>query len=228
MNNRCECGEDHQECDSVEQLEFKDLITEQDLIKPKKYDFDKMKLATQLFLDAVGHPDWRKDDNTFETPTRVAKMWEVLLGGYDIDNDQHSKTFPATSDNAVFISNVPFFSMCSHHLMPFSGVINLAYIPDGKVVGLSKLPRIARTHCKRLQLQENLTKDIATDIERLLNPKGVAVQIKATHSCMSLRGVRSHGAITTTTHLSGLFKTDLAARTEFLETIKADPNVFRY
>ena len=192
------------------------------------FDKKKMEQSTAMFLDAVGHPDWQNDPNTKETPKRVSRMWETLLGGYDIDTSEYEKTFPATSDDAVFSINNKFFSFCSHHFMPFVGVINVGYIPNGKVIGLSKIPRIARAHAKKLNLQEDLTKAIADDLTRILKPQGVAVQISAIHFCQSLRGVRSHGAVTVTTHLSGLFKEDAAARNEFLEAIKVDTNVFKY
>lgn len=192
------------------------------------YNKEKMKQAAEMFLDAVGHPNWKEDENTKESPERIAKMWGVLLGGYNINTKEYEKTFPAPSDSAVYSVNNPIFSMCSHHFLPFVGVVNMAYIPNGRVIGISKMPRIARAHSKKLQLQENLTKEIADDLERILKPKGVAVQIKASHFCQNLRGVRSHGAITITTYVSGIFKTDAMARNEFLETIKIDPNVFRY
>ena len=196
--------------------------------KPPKYNALKMQKATAMFLDALGDKNWRKDENTKETPLRVAKMYGILLGGNDIDNESHVKVFQSTASDMVTLSNVPFYSFCAHHLLPFVGKLHIAYIPNGKVLGVSKLVRIARTHAKKLQLQEDLTNDIADDLDSLLQPLGVAVQVQSSHSCMTLRGVRSHGAFMTTTSLRGLMKDDLAARTEFLQAIQAKGDVNGY
>ena len=224
MSHECTCNQ----CDTPEeQMELVDLLNEKDLTKPKKYDFDKMVKAMTLFIEATGAP-LSTDENLQESPTRMAKMWEVLLGGYDIDTKQYVKLFPATSDNMVTMSGIKFFSFCAHHGLPFIGVMHISYIPNKQIVGLSKLARIGRAHSKKFQVQEDLTREIAMDLEKLLDPKGVAVQLRSTHLCGSLRGVRTHGAIMTTTHLTGLYKTEPMARNEFLETIKGDPNVFNY
>lgn len=190
------------------------------------YDKIKMEKSITLFLEAIGED--LENENIKETPKRTAKMWEVLLGGYNLDPKQHIKLFPATSNNMVTLANIPIFSFCSHHILPFLGTIAVAYIPDKNIIGISKLARIARTYAKQLNVQEDLTNNIAQTLQELLSPKGVAVQIRAQHLCTILRGVRAHGAVMTTTALTGLFKEDEKARLEFLDTIKRENNVFSY
>lgn len=190
------------------------------------YDNQKMQQATKLFIEAIGDDPTR--EGLIETPKRVADMYEILLGGYGIKNEEHVKIFTAESQDMVTLHNIPIFSLCEHHLMLFVGKIHIAYIPNKKVIGVSKLVRIARTHTKKLQIQERLTKEIADDITRLLNPLGVAVQIQAQHFCMALRGVRSPGGIMTTTAVRGILKDDEKARNEFLQTIKSNESVFSY
>lgn len=191
-----------------------------------KYDYEKMKQATKLFIEAIG--DSVNREGLFDTPKRVATMYQVLLGGEDIDNVKHVKMFKAESDDMVTLHNIPIYSFCEHHLMLFVGKLHIAYIPNRSVIGISKLIRIARTHTKKLQIQERLVKEIADDLQRLLQPKGVAVQIQATHFCIALRGVRSHGAIMTTTVVRGILKDDEKARNEFLNTIKREGTVYGY
>lgn len=192
------------------------------------YNKDKMIESIKLFLEAVGHPNWENDPNTQETPKRVAKMYEIMLGGYDMDPKSYLKTFPAKTQDMVIVKNIMCMSYCSHHLVPFYGTMDIAYIPNEKLVGLSKLIRFARCHLKRLQLQENLTADIADTLMEVLEAQGVMVHISCLHSCMTTRGVRSPGATTVTTAVRGLFKTDPMTRSEFMEAIKQDNNVFRY
>lgn len=191
-----------------------------------KYNTEKMKQATVMFLEAIGEN--LNNPNIVGTPERVAKMWEILLGGYDIDTENIITTFPAKSEDMVTLSNIPIYSFCSHHLLPFIGEISIAYIPNARIVGISKLARIARAHSKKLQVQEDLTKDIADDLEKLLKAQGVAVQIRAQHFCTILRGARAHGSVMTTTHVSGIFKEDEKARLEFLDTIRRENSVFNY
>lgn len=192
------------------------------------YNFQKMEEATKMFLEAIGKDDWANDDNTKETPKRVAKMNEIMLGGYDIDPKSYLKTFPAKTQDMVLVKNIPIVSYCSHHLCPFYGTMAIAYIPNEKLVGLSKLVRFARVHLKRLQLQENLTADIADTLNEVLKPQGVMVYISAMHTCMTIRGVRSHGAITVTSAVRGIFKEDAKARSEFMDGVKSNNDIFKY
>lgn len=187
-----------------------------------------MKQATEMFLDAIGHPDWRNDPNTKETPDRVAKMNQIMFGGYDIDPKQYLKTFPAKTSDMVLMKNITAMSYCSHHFAPFYGKLSIAYIPNGKLIGLSKLIRFARCHLKRLQLQENLTADIADTLNEVLEPLGVMVYAEFLHTCLAVRGARSQGATTITSAVRGYFKEDARARNEFMDGLKRDSNIFGY
>lgn len=179
-----------------------------------KYDEEKAEKAVTMLLEAIGHP--KDDENLKETPKRVAKMYAKIFGGYEEDPKLHLKLFPSDSDTMVVMRNIPIYSHCIHHLAPFSGRLTIAYIPNGKLLGLSKLIRIARIFAKRLQLQENLTSEIANFLNQNLPNKGVAVNIRAHHSCVENRGARATGAETTTTKLLGEFLSDPVQREEFL------------
>lgn len=189
------------------------------------YNQEKMRQATQLFLEAIGED--LEGANVKETPDRVAKMYGILLGGYEMDPKEYLKTFPAKSDDMVTLTNVPLYSFCSHHLLPFIGKIHVAYIPNGKVVGISKLIRFARVYAKRLNLQEDMTQDIADVLMEQLNAKGVIVKIEAQHSCMTIRGVRAQGAVMVTTAKRGLFKEDSSLINDFHLAVR-DSGVFNY
>ena len=184
-----------------------------------KYNHDKIKKATELFLEGIG---LELDDNTKETPERVAKMWEVLVGGYDKNPIEYLKTFPTVSGDMVTLTNVPFYSFCSHHLLPFIGKLHIAYIPNGQVVGISKLVRFARIYAKRLNLQEDLTQHIADALMTHLGARGVIVRVESSHFCMVLRGVRSHGSSMVTTAKRGLFAQDPALQAEFQNSITTE------
>lgn len=190
------------------------------------YNYEKMKQATKLFIEAIGDDPNR--EGLIETPNRVAKMYGRLLDGYDEDITKYAKTFTATSDDMVTLHNIPFYSFCEHHIILFIGRMHICYVPDKKVLGVSKLVRIARSFTKRLQIQEDLTKQIADAIEKVITPKGVAVQMQAQHFCMTLRGVRSTNGIMTTTAVRGVLKTNSDARNEFLDTIKQQGSIFSY
>jgi GTP cyclohydrolase I len=182
-----------------------------------KYDEEKVEKAITLLVEGIGDTLSRED--TMDTPKRCVKMFKEILAGYDVDPKKYIKTFPTKSTSAVILRNVPIYSYCAHHLQPFYGKITIGYIPDGRVLGLSKLVRIARVFAKRLQLQENLTQQIAECIEKNVPNKGVAVSIKAQHMCMAIRGIRSPGSETVTTHLTGRFKDDDNQRREFIMSL---------
>lgn len=177
------------------------------------FDYEKVKKSCELFLEGIGEDLNR--EGLKETPDRYAKYMETVVNGYDIDPKKYLKVFESESSDMVVVE-APLYSFCEHHIALFSGKITIAYIPHGKVIGLSKLIRIARVYAKRLQIQERLVKQIADFLEENLSPLGVAVHINAEHSCMSIRGIRTPGAKTKTTRLTGIFKTDPAARQEFL------------
>lgn len=180
-------------------------------------------LAVDRLLNSIAGEDPTRE-GLIETPWRVAKMYDELFWGYSSDPKQTLKDAmfeDAASKDMVLVRDIQFTSMCEHHMMPFFGTISIAYIPqDGKIVGLSKLARIAEIFAKRLQVQERLGKQIADTIEEVMNPRGIAVIIKAEHTCMTARGVQKPGAQTITSCLRGSFFLDEKAREELVELMK--------
>lgn len=162
-----------------------------------------------------------------ETPLRVAKMWEELLKGYD-DNPQEilSKQFNVNAsagedtNGVVIVKDIPFFSQCEHHLLPFYGTCSIAYLPSDKVVGLSKFARLVECFARRLQVQERLTKQLIDSITEYLDPLGAMVVIKAEHMCMTMRGIQKPGSSTVTSRVTGVFADSAKARSEVLELLK--------
>jgi len=157
-----------------------------------------------------------------DTPRRVAKSLEYLTSGYrtDIDEVINGALFTVEYNEMVIVRDIDFYSLCEHHLLPFFGKCHVAYIPDGRVIGLSKLPRIVDVFARRLQVQERLTSQVATTIDSRISPIGVAVVIEATHLCMSMRGVSKQNSITTTSAMLGAFHADARTRNEFLQLIR--------
>lgn len=181
------------------------------------YDKQKVIKSVELFLEGIGHP--ADDPNTKGTPERVAAMWEILLGGYQIDPNDYIKTFPSKSTTSVYVVNTQFYSFCAHHLLQFEGKIHVGYKPNGKVIGISKLVRIPRLFAKRLNLQEDLTQNIADCLETVLDTSDVIVRIESSHSCMTIRGVRSPEAVTVTTVKKGRYNSDKDTLDEFNNAI---------
>jgi GTP cyclohydrolase IA len=157
-----------------------------------------------------------------ETPRRVESSLRFLTGGYQTDIDKliNSALFTVEYNEMVIVRDIDFYSLCEHHLLPFFGRCHLAYIPDGRVIGLSKIPRIVDAFGRRLQVQERLTSQIATTIERKIAPLGVAVVMEATHLCMAMRGVEKQNSVTVTSAMLGVFHHDARTRSEFLELIR--------
>jgi len=156
------------------------------------------------------------------TPARVARSLRFLTSGYEQDpvailNDA---LFPVTYDEMVIVKDVDFYSLCEHHLLPFFGRVHVAYVPDGKVVGLSKIPRLVGMFARRLQVQERLTTQIAETLEAVLEPKGVAVVVESIHLCMMMRGVEQQSAFAITSSLRGEFQSDSKTRSEFMDLIR--------
>jgi len=184
---------------------------------------DKRKIAkaVEMILEAVGENPKRAD--LLETPQRVADMYEEVLSGMKIDPGKELEVLLSEGhDEIVLLKNIPLYSMCEHHLLPFVGKAHVAYIPKGgRVTGLSKLARVVDTLAKRLQVQERLTTQIADTIVKKLRPKGVMVVIEADHLCMSMRGVKKPGVITTTSAVRGVFRANSKTRAETLALIKS-------
>jgi len=183
-------------------------------------DLEKIEMAVRTILEAVGEDPDRP--GLKETPARVARMYEEMFSGLHTDPARHLQTvFPEQYDEMVLIRDIPFTSMCEHHLLPFTGVAHVAYIPDGKVTGLSKVARVVEEISRRPQVQERMTQEIADLMIRHLETTGVAVVLSAEHSCMSIRGIRKPGSSTVTSALRGIFKDNESTRAEFMSLIKS-------
>jgi len=161
-------------------------------------------------------------DGLADTPERVAKSMAFLTRGYSMDVNAviHDALFDVDYDEMVVVKDVEFFSLCEHHLLPFFGKAHIAYLPNGKVIGLSKIPRVVDVFARRLQVQERLTTQIADAIADAVNPQGVAVILEARHLCMMMRGVEKQHSATVTSAMRGVFKTQLQTRNEFLSLVR--------
>lgn len=175
---------------------------------------NKIEEAIRLLLEGIGEDIHR--EGLIETPERIARMYEEICSGMEEDAAKHlQKTFTAANNEMVVEKDIVFYSMCEHHLMPFYGKAHVAYIPDGKVVGLSKLARTVETYAKKLQLQEQMTAQIADAIMEHLKPKGVMIMLEAEHMCMTMRGVKKPGSQTVTVVARGAFEQDEALKQTF-------------
>ena len=184
-------------------------------------DDNKIKLESLIseLLTQIGEDPNR--EGLLKTPQRVSKSWDFLSKGYEqnIDDIINDAIFYEDYDEMVTIRDIDFFSLCEHHLLPFFGKAQVAYIPNGKVVGLSKIPRIVEMFGRRLQLQERMTQNIAETLNDVLEPKGVAVVLEGQHMCMQMRGVEKQNSFATTSFMTGLFREDARTRKEFLDII---------
>jgi GTP cyclohydrolase I len=182
---------------------------------------DELSKIAGLMLHLVGEDPSR--EGLLNTPKRFAKALRFLTSGYEtsVKDAVGSAVFNEPGSELVLVRDIEFFSLCEHHMLPFFGKAHVAYIPDGKVIGLSKIPRIVDIYARRLQVQERLTREIAQEIERILKPKGVMVQIEASHMCMMMRGVEKQKSSTITKATRGAFEKDAALRAEFLSLLKS-------
>lgn len=184
-------------------------------------DIERATAAVRELLLAVGEDPDR--DGLLDTPSRVARMWAELLAGQGEDPDGHlATTFEIEHDEMVLVRDIPFTSLCEHHMLPFIGTAHIAYLPGtlGRFTGLSKLARLVEGYSRRLQVQERLTSQLADAMESMLTPSGVLVVVEAEHSCMSIRGVRKTGSRTVTSSARGIYRTDAAARAEVMAFIR--------
>lgn len=182
-------------------------------------DTDKLKTIGSHILEALD--DDPKREGLVDTPDRYAHACEKLFSGYKRDPKEVMRVFDDESyDEMIVVKDIEFYSTCEHHLIPFYGKAHIGYIPDGKIAGLSKLPRIVEIFSRRLQNQERLTSQIADTMDTLLKPKGVGVILEAKHLCMMARGVEKQNTVVTTSALTGLFKNNMNTRSEFLRHIE--------
>ncbi|EGA89634.1 GTP cyclohydrolase I [Planococcus donghaensis MPA1U2] len=188
-------------------------------VKAQKVDLDKIEQAVSMILEAVGEDISR--EGLQDTPKRVAKMYAEVFSGLKEDPKEYFKTvFHEGHEELVLVKDIPFYSMCEHHLVPFFGKAHIAYIPrDGVVTGLSKLARAVETVSKRPQLQERITSSIAESLMETLNPHGVYVMVEAEHMCMTMRGIKKPGAKTVTAVSRGILETDAVKRSEVITYI---------
>ena len=184
-------------------------------------DTKRIEAAVLEILAAVGEDPGR--DGLLMTPGRVARKYEELFVGFDENPADHLEvTFAADHDEMVMVRDIPFASLCEHHMVPFMGVAHVAYIPgvDGRITGLSKLARLVDGYARRLQVQERMTSQIADAMQHALDPKGVLVVVEAEHLCMSMRGVKKSGTSTITSAVRGLFRNDAATRMEAMQFVR--------
>ncbi len=180
-----------------------------------KVDIERIEKAVKEILLAVGEDVGR--DGLKGTPERVARMYTELLAGMQEEPKKHLRNvFTEKYDEVVLLRDIPFYSICEHHLMPFIGSAHVAYLPSGMVLGISKLARIVDCFTRRLQVQERLTNQIADFIMNSLKPRGVAVVLEASHSCMTIRGIKKPGSVMVTSALRGIFKSDPKSRSEVM------------
>jgi GTP cyclohydrolase I len=185
---------------------------------PLDVDLPRIEKAVREILAAVGeNPD---REGLRETPARVARMYRELFSGLHHDPREHlQKFFTEKYDEVVLVRDISFCSLCEHHLLPFTGKAHIGYAPNGRVVGLSKLARVVETIARRPQVQERMTEQIAQLLVEELDVKGVAVVIEATHSCMTIRGVRKPGSLCVTSAMKGIFRSNLSSRSEIMQLI---------
>ncbi len=183
-----------------------------------KVDVERIEKAVREILTAIGEDVGR--EGLKATPARVAAMYQELLAGTREDPAQHAQTvFNEDYDEIVLLRDIPFYSICEHHLMPFIGVGHVAYLPAGVVLGVSKLARIVDCFARRLQVQERLTEQIADFIMKSVKPMGVAVVLEASHSCMTIRGIKKPGSVMVTSSVRGIFRKDPRSRSEVMSLI---------
>lgn len=199
-----------------------------DLIRDKEMDYETIEKSVAKIIKAVGEDPDR--EGLLNTPRRVAKAYGELLEGYRIDPVKllNNATFDVEYDDMVIVRDIEFYSLCEHHMLPFLGRAHVAYIPDGKVIGLSKIPRIVDMFARRLQVQERMTRQIADYVNEILHPRGVAVVVEGMHLCAMIRGVRKHDSRMTTSSMLGAFRKRQATRTEFLDNISRGATPFHF
>lgn len=199
-------------------MELDDELDEIEMA-PTNVNIETVNGLVAELIKALGEDPER--EGLINTPHRVARMYSELLCGYTIDPQKvvNGALFNITYDEMVLVRDIEFYSLCEHHMLPFLGRAHVAYIPAGRVIGLSKIPRIVDMYARRLQVQERMTRQIADFLQKTLQPQGVAVVVEAVHLCSMMRGVKKHDARMTTSAMHGAFRANLATRQEFLDNI---------
>jgi len=198
--------------------DYESVVSPGDL-RPAKVDIPRIEKAVREILTSIGEDPDR--EGLLKTPNRVARAWAEMIAGLQDDPKRHLKTvFTEEYDEVVLLRDIEFHSLCEHHLLPFSGKAHVAYLPKGKVVGLSKLARLVEGFARRPQVQERLTTQIADALMEALDPVGAACVIEASHSCMVMRGAKKHGSTMVTSALRGCFKDDARSRAEILSLLR--------
>ncbi|MFL7809354.1 MAG: GTP cyclohydrolase I FolE [Anaerolineae bacterium] len=196
-----------------------DVFRNDELDVPEQECANEIECAIQVILEALGEDPSRQ--GLIETPARIARMFQELTAGYHVDPEKliGGAVFEINYDQMVVVKNIDYYSMCEHHMLPFLGQAHVAYIPDGRVIGLSKIPRIVEMYARRLQVQERMTQQIAEFLMERLHPLGVAVVVQGLHMCAAMRGVKKANARMTTSAMLGSFRTNQSTRAEFFEHI---------
>jgi len=200
-------------------MDFDDDLDNVEITSSSNVDFDAATKIMYGLIKALGEDPDR--EGLKNTPYRVARMYGELLCGYNMDPQKivNGALFSIKYDEMVLVRDIEFYSLCEHHMLPFLGRAHVAYIPEDKVIGLSKIPRIVDMYARRLQVQERMTRQIADFLQTTLKPQGVAVVVEAVHLCSMMRGVKKHDARMTTSAMHGAFRANLATRQEFLDNI---------
>lgn len=191
-----------------------------DVLRASGVDCERIEAAVREILTAIGEDPDR--DGLLDTPARVARMYEEITSGLREDPSQHvMKLFDVDHDEMIMVREIPIYSMCEHHLLPFFGEAHVAYIPraGGRITGLSKIARLVDGYARRPQVQERLTRQVADAIQHALDPAGVFVVVEAEHMCMSMRGVRKPGSTTVTSSVHGIFRDNASTRNEAMQFI---------
>ena len=195
------------------------ILPDREVQEEQMVDKAKIEQAIRLYLEGIGEDVNR--EGLLDTPNRIARMCEEIYGGMDEDAGVHlAKQFSVTSNEMVIEKDITFYSMCEHHLMPFYGKAHIAYIPQGKVVGLSKLARTVEVFARRAQIQEKLTAQIADALEEHLNPAGVMIMLEAEHMCMTMRGIKKPGSKTVTVVTRGVFEGNQLLQNQFMNMVR--------
>lgn len=181
---------------------------------------NQVESAVRKILLAIGEDPNR--EGLLATPERVRRMYAEIFGGYDMDLKTvvNGAVFNEADSGMIVVRNISFYSMCEHHMLPFFGTVDIAYVPDGMIIGLSKLPRIVEMYARRLQIQERMTKQIADAVESILSPKGVAVRVCGSHMCSMMRGVKKESASMLTARYTGVFEDDPEMKREFYRQLE--------